>query len=88
MNHTQLKESPLVCQFGPIISLLAGIVSRVTLEELSLQAEALEEALRGARHDEVVLVPIGVQTAMQMLTFWVRTSDQNCKSMSIGQEDL
>ena len=43
-------------------------MSRVTLEELSLQAEALEEALRGARHDEVVLVPLGVQAAMQMLT--------------------
>ena len=56
----------MVSQFGPI-NITAGIISRVTLEELSLQAEALEEALRGARHDEVVLVPLGVQAALQML---------------------
>ena len=41
---------------------LSPISSRVTLEELSLQAEPLQEALRRARHDEVVPVPLRGQT--------------------------
>ena len=52
-------------------------ISRVTLEELSLQAEPFQEALRRARHDEVVAVPLGVQTVNECWSVRIGTPEMH-----------